>query len=1262
MSFFTVFTSPPTRRHLLAFQTLLFLLLSTSWLLSFIHWEQPYQWLMITCLSSVIALHLLLGYWIRQEHGNTHILKLIQQDTLDTLFESENRFQAIFENAPIGVTLVDNKTHHFLQANNAICQMLGYSREELLSKTIFDITHPEDIELNRQLFETISPPHPIIIGEKRYLHKTGHTIWAAISSSLPPNSSYRITHIQDITERKQAEVALRESENRFRKAFENAPIGMTLTGLDRLIQQANNSFCMMLGYPANRVIGKNEADFTHAEDNNGGQQWVMQVLEYSISPHPLEKRYVHRDGHIVWAAISSTLQRDINGKPVYLITQVVNITEQKKAEAEIKRLNIELEQRVARRTAELSLISQILSLFIRSNESPLVFETMLQRILELTESEFGFIADVVYDTIGQPYLKCHAIGYLIKQNELSAHFQPLALAGHQIRKLDNPLGLVIQQGERMIINEYATEADEFPRHYPPVHNFLGLPLYRGEHLIGMLGLHNRITNYSEELADSLEPIISTFSQLIEAFHNEQKRQRAEEALRKNQQFLQTLIDSLPVAVFVRDIRDCGFEFVAWNKACEQFFGFNAETVLGKMAHDCMPITLANKLTQSDEIVLDYGQALEIAETQIDSPNLGHRILQPVKVPIFDEQHNPLYILCIAEDITIRKHAEESIAQKTAILEATLENMGQGILMVDKQWRLVAYNQRVIELLKFPAEFLKHRPNFAEIVRNWNEHHGIKEHLLQDTELNTQQMDSFTIEMPIIGDRVIEMGHFPIVDGGFVRTFTDITEHKQIEESLRQAKNQAEAANRAKSAFLANMSHELRTPMNAILGFSQLMQRDPHITPNLQENLEIINRSGEHLLALINDVLAMSKIEAGRMMLNEQNFDLYHLLDGLHDLFHLQAINKDLNVIFQIADNIPHYIRTDENKLRQVLINLLGNAIKFTNQGDITLTVSHVNAPATNNKARLHFQVKDTGPGIAKHEITHLFKAFGQTSTGQQAQEGTGLGLRISQEFVRLMEGEITVESWLGQGTIFSFEINVTLIDASDVPFKETTRRIIGLAPEQPVYRLLVVEDRWENRELICRLLEPLGFAVQKAANGQEAVAIWAKWQPHLIWMDIRMPVMDGVAATRSIKARKTAQQTIIIALTAGAFEEERAAMLEAGCDDFVTKPFREEIIFEKLAQYLGVKYRYAEQGVTPSRDNQATTAQLGTLYDLPVMMQAALQDALYSVDLDQLDTLLTTLNDTHPQLSTVLRECIDNFEYERVLAVLKTPLPDSLPR
>jgi len=401
-----------------------------------------------------------------------------------------------------------------------------------------------------------------------------------------------------------------------------------------------------------------------------------------------------------------------------------------------------------------------------------------------------------------------------------------------------------------------------------------------------------------------------------------------------------------------------------------------------------------------------------------------------------------------------------------------------------------------------------------------------------------------------------------------------------------AKEAADAANKAKSEFLANMSHELRTPLNAILGFTQVMNRDPFLSTEQQQHLGIINRAGEHLLELINDILEMSKIEAGRIALNETSFDLYRLLDSLREMLQLKASSKGLQLLFDYAPNVPRYVQTDERKLREVLINLLGNAIKFTQQGRVTLRVSIENGGkedkedfsenASLSSYSLFFEVEDTGAGIAPEELDELFTAFGQTETGRKSGEGTGLGLPISQKFVQLMGGTITVSSNPAQGTTFAFDVQVKLAQAADISKTHQTSRVIGLAPDQPNYRILVVEDRLESRLLLVKLLTSLGFSVREAENGQEALELWSSYSPHLILIDMRMPVMDGYEATTKIRAHLKGQATVIIALTASAFEEERNIVLSAGCDDFVRKPFREEVLLEKMAEHLGVRYLYEE--------------------------------------------------------------------------------------
>jgi signal transduction histidine kinase/CheY-like chemotaxis protein len=371
-------------------------------------------------------------------------------------------------------------------------------------------------------------------------------------------------------------------------------------------------------------------------------------------------------------------------------------------------------------------------------------------------------------------------------------------------------------------------------------------------------------------------------------------------------------------------------------------------------------------------------------------------------------------------------------------------------------------------------------------------------------------------------------------------------------ALEKAKLEAEAANRAKSQFLSKMSHELRTPLNAILGFTQVMAHDDSLTKEQKEHLGIINRSGEHLLELINEILSMAKIEAGQVTLNENCFDLYRLLDSIEDMLRLKANSKGLELIFERSLDLPQYIRTDESKLRQVLINLVENAIKFTQTGSVTLRVRGGDGspyppilPSSSAQSRITFEVEDTGPGIASDELCTLFNPFVQTQIGRQSMEGTGLGLAISRQFVRMMGGEITVSTQLGRGTIFTFDIQVDLATKADEEAIAIRRRIIGLEPNQPTYRILVVEDALENRQLLLKLLKPLGFEVREAANGQEAIALWESWSPHLIFMDILMPVIDGYEATQQIKRTPNGHNTVIIALTASAFEEQREDILRA---------------------------------------------------------------------------------------------------------------------
>ncbi|WOB45234.1 PAS domain S-box protein [Thermoleptolyngbya oregonensis NK1-22] len=716
------------------------------------------------------------------------------------------------------------------------------------------------------------------------------------------------------------------------------------------------------------------------------------------------------------------------------------------------------------------------------------------------------------------------------------------------------------------------------------------------------------------------------------------------------------------------------QYLSVNRAYARIMGYEPADMIGMNWRQTVHPEELETAIAGYESMLRHGKAeLELRGLRKDG-SIFYK--QAIMVAAYNPEGQFTGHHCFMRDISDRKQAEAALARELARSKALFEASVDGIVVMSKG-RVIEANPSFARMLGYSLEEVQ-----SLTVADWEAQWTAEELVQIKAEFKDRSHRFETRHRRKDGSIYeVEISANPVNwDGQTVQLCIcrDVSDRKRTELELKQAKETAEAANSAKSTFLANMSHELRTPLNAILGFSQLLAYDPLLNDSQREQLEIINHSGEHLLSLINDILEVSKIEAGRIKLNTSSFDLYQLLDGLMQLLRFKASEKSISLVLDRAPNLPQYVVTDEGKLRQILLNLLSNAIKFTKAGSVTLRALVAEAPDhlpndssqpnTPQTQRLQFEVIDTGCGIAAEEIEDLFNAFVQAKHSQQASEGTGLGLTISRHFVNLMGGDIRVQSALGQGSTFAFEIQVQVKDAAAVLLPVETRRVLTLAQDQEPCRILIVEDQWQNRQFLVELLASIGFELKEATNGYEAIACWSTWQPDLILMDLRMPGMNGFDAVRQIRQdEQTLRSQIqtrsntdyppiktakIIALTADAFEETKVTALAAGCDDFIRKPVQESLLLNKIAEHLGVQYIYemAETG-QPEANESAENLDENLDNDLsfmPVEWIAELHQAATEGFDDRVLQLVRQIPPDYSRLARALTHWATNFQFESI--------------
>ncbi|MGB3494225.1 MAG: PAS domain S-box protein [Elainellaceae cyanobacterium] len=685
------------------------------------------------------------------------------------------------------------------------------------------------------------------------------------------------------------------------------------------------------------------------------------------------------------------------------------------------------------------------------------------------------------------------------------------------------------------------------------------------------------------------------------------------------------------------------------------------------------------------------QVIQAAIEQCQSYEIEFRFLRPDGSVVYAFSKgqveckgagNAVHFWGFTQDITERKQAELDLTQSKNRLRLITDSIPACISYIDASQRYRFVNRTYELWFGYRKKDLLGRT--VEDVIGTEAYRLTKHHI--DRVLSGEAV-AYEAEIPYQEGktRYVSGVLVPEIDAqsqvqGYYALITDISDRKQAECELQQAKETAEDANAAKGSFIANMSHELRSPLNAILGFANLLQLDSAVPPAQRENAAIIERSGEHLLGIINQLLDMARLEANRMSLNIAQVDLWSLLSDIYSLFSLRAKEKGLDFRIERSPTVPHAIDADNLKLRQVLINLLDNAIKFTQQGHVTLSVEAHPIKAKGTEAlpsqiQINFRVNDTGYGISPDDQTMLFEAFSQTESGRHSHQGSGLGLAISREYARLMGGEMTVESAVGQGSCFRFHIQTHAHGANhgqrgDRPPNTISPSATPLArsqPDQPRHRVLIVDDNPANRLLLVQLLSRLDLDLQEAENGEMAVQQWKSWQPQMIFMDLRMPILDGYGATRQIRTLEQSldpstssspTRTAIVAVSATGLEHPHCPVADAGCDALIRKPFDNTEIFRALEYHLQRPYRYTDADTHGSSSSSQTTtqsapgtiSQLGeALRDLDSALVSELEEAIILGDKNLIEQALKKVAIAQPDLAQALNRCIEQFCHVSVL-------------
>jgi PAS domain S-box-containing protein len=739
------------------------------------------------------------------------------------------------------------------------------------------------------------------------------------------------------------------------------------------------------------------------------------------------------------------------------------------------------------------------------------------------------------------------------------------------------------------------------------------------------------------------------------------RKSSEAALAESEKRFKALFSGARDAILVMNMEEDGQpgNFTEVNDLACELLAIPRGELLKLSAKDILlPESAANLPDMVGELVKNGYGVFEVVAKARD----GRLIPEEISVQRLELGGRLLYLV-IARDITERKKAEAMLLENKEKTELILNSAAEGIYGIDLNGNCTFSNNACLRLLGFrsQAELLgKNMHNLIHHTKECGAPFPVEECRIYQAFRKDQgtHVEDEVLWRADATSFPAEYWSYPQRSGGkvvgAVVSFLDITERRRHEAELQQAKNEAQAANRAKREFLSKMSHEIRTPMNAILGFSQLMRRDPAATGQQCQRLDIINRSGEHLLELINEVLEISRIESGRLTLNKAAFDLHSMLEDLERMFIAKAEAKGLRMELEILKGVPRFFSGDQGKLRQVVSNIISNAIKFTAHGGVSLRVRAEGLGGV--RFRVEAEVQDSGPGMTPEETAALFKPFGQTQAGRKEGSGTGLGLAISREYSQLMGGGVEVASRPSEGSTFKVSVIMEEAGQADIASAPAPRHVKALKQGQPPCRVLIADDKEDNRTFLSELLGMVGFETRTVADGAQALKEFEAWTPQIILMDLRMPGMDGHETIKRLRAMENGRAVKIIAVSASAFTEVQQEARASGADEFIAKPFRETELFEKIGKLTGVEYVYEDQpGPAPAAVEETLAADL--FAGCPAELLNRIRGAALDCDFDAVAGLADQVEPVNLKAARGLRALAQKYDSKSILKTVPEGKP-----